>query len=297
MTLSQIECFLLVVDKMSFTEAAKLLYVSQPAISRRISLLEEEIGIELFTRINSRLALTDAGEKFAVLFRNFVNDYNRTVNEIRRETPEVSGTVRIGCADGWDVSPFLNMAKSQLMTVYPKIDLSLQFLDHEKLLRKLSRREIDLAIDQPELFARLSGITVTPIRKVSCILMFSRKHPLAEEEDLTLSSFRSHVFYMRASDDIQDLSGSVLRACLSCGFRPEIEYVDSQSAAYAKMLNEDGVFFADEYLIEAQNPLFSHIRLPFERTIALAGLKDKSPAGSVVETTIIKCCEDVFGNV
>jgi len=295
MTLSQIECFLLVVDKMSFTEAAKILYVSQPAISRRISLLEEELGMELFYRSNSRLCLTDAGVRFARLFRNFIDDYSRTISEIRSEMPSITGTVKIGCADGWDISPFLNGAKKQLESTFPGISLSVSFSDHEVLMRKLAKKELDMVIEQQDLFTTVPNVDLTPLRKVKCILMYSAGHPLAGEENLNLYSFRDHVLYMRSSAALQNMSGTVIDACIASGFKPEIEYVDSQAAAFAKMLSDDGVFFADELLIESHNPLFRFIRLPFDRTIALVSDKDKSPASEIVEKTIISCCLEQFG--
>ena len=60
MTIQQIQYFLMAAEKMSFTETAKVMYVSQPAVSRQISLLEEEIGLELFRRNKSTLQLTGA---------------------------------------------------------------------------------------------------------------------------------------------------------------------------------------------------------------------------------------------
>lgn len=294
MTLSQIECFLLVGEKLSFTEAAKILYVSQPAISRRIGLLEEELGVELFTRNNSRLVLTDAGNRFYQLFRNFIDEYDRTLNDIRNDVPSVSGNVRIGCADGWDIGPFLNIPHRQLQTIYPGITLSVQFCDHEVLMKKLSRKELDLVIEQQDLFTTIEGLSVTPIHKAKCILMFSASHPLAEEEDLNMYSFRNSVFYMRSSEAMPTFNSPVIEACLSYGFRPKIEYVDSQSAVYAKMLNEEGVFFADELIIESHNPLFRHIVLPFDRTIALISSKDCSTACSVVRNMILSHCRETL---
>ena len=61
MTIQQIQYFLMAAEKMSFTETAKVMYVSQPAVSRQILLLEEEIGLELFRRNKSTLQLTGAG--------------------------------------------------------------------------------------------------------------------------------------------------------------------------------------------------------------------------------------------
>lgn len=295
MTLSQIECFLLVVDKMSFTEAARVLYVSQPAISRWISLLEEELGFELFYRNNSKLFLTDAGARLSHLFRNFLNEYNQTISDLNAGTLEVTGTVRIGCADGWDISPFVNDAKKLLHELYPDIHLAVSFSDHEELVRQLANKEIDLVIEQQDLFMTVQDITVTPLHSASCILMFAADHPLAGEAELNLYSFRNSVFYIRSSENMQGISRNVIDACIFSGFRPKIEYVDSLSAAYAKMLSDDGVFFADEYILAAHNDLFRFITLPFKRTIALISSNDKNSACSIAENTIISCCRDLFG--
>ena len=72
MTIQQIQYFLMAAEKMSFTETAKVMYVSQPAVSRQISLLEEEIGLELFRR-------------------------NREIrNELKTDAHKLSGVVTLG---------------------------------------------------------------------------------------------------------------------------------------------------------------------------------------------------------
>lgn len=297
MTLSQIECFLLVAEKMSFTKAGEILYVSQPAISRRISLLEDELGAVLFYRNNSKLTLTEVGEKFNRLFKKFLADYNQTLRECRSENVQVQGNVRIGCADGWDISGFYNKALAQISQEYPNISISLEYLDHEDLAKMLSRNELDLVIDQQELFTNIPDITISPICESQCILMYSKNHSLAggDENVLTLSSFKDSIFYLRTSDRLESLSNMVIQACLRSGFRPRVEYVRSQSAAYAKMLTGDGVFFADEYIIEKSNPLFSYIYLPFSRTITLANSNELSQACVLVENAILKSSEEVYG--
>ena len=61
MTQTQINCFLAVARERSFTRAANSLYISQPAISRSISKLEDELGFQLFERRESALTLTTHG--------------------------------------------------------------------------------------------------------------------------------------------------------------------------------------------------------------------------------------------
>ena len=64
----QIEYFLAVSKYLSFTKAAEALYVSQPAISRRISMLEEQLGVKLIKRTKRTVEMTEAGKKFQSFF-------------------------------------------------------------------------------------------------------------------------------------------------------------------------------------------------------------------------------------
>src|SRR5262247_2290568 len=64
MELSQAEAFVAIVRRGGFTRASAALHLSQPAISRRLHLLERELGAPLFERIRSGVVLTEAGRAF-----------------------------------------------------------------------------------------------------------------------------------------------------------------------------------------------------------------------------------------
>ena len=64
MELDQVEAFVAIVRKGGFTRAAAALHLSQPAVSRRVRLLEHAVGAPLFERIRSGVVLTDAGRAF-----------------------------------------------------------------------------------------------------------------------------------------------------------------------------------------------------------------------------------------
>ena len=103
MTIQQIQYFLMAAEKMSFTETAKVMYVSQPAVSRQILLLEEEIGLELFRRNKSTLQLTGAGERLAAFFSKTFQEYRQIRNELKTDAHKLSGVVTLGStAVGYD---------------------------------------------------------------------------------------------------------------------------------------------------------------------------------------------------
>lgn len=297
MTRAQIQCFLTVVDKMSITEAAKVLYVSQPAVSRRISQLEEELGTKLFSRDNARLMLTPAGIRAVEIFRDFENKIERFMQEAERtvDLSAARGTVRLGVADGWDISRWFGKITEVLKERYPDIKLELACQSHEELIRMLEKKEVDMVMDQKELFSGISGVRIHPIRKMKCILMYSKSHPLAGKNDLRLGDFRNYPFYVAVSKKAEIFILDMLQACLSEGFIPKVEYINSLSATYVKLLSENGVFFADEFLIAKDQERFAHILLPSERILCLGCRSGLSGACDAVEEVIIECSsEDLF---
>ena len=64
MTFTQLRCFIEVAHQLNFARAAETLYISQPAVSRQIHALENELGVRLFDRTRHVVALTSAGESF-----------------------------------------------------------------------------------------------------------------------------------------------------------------------------------------------------------------------------------------
>ena len=64
MNIDNLKCFILVADNLSFARAAEELYISQPAVTKQINNLEQELGITLFIRSTRHVELTQAGMQF-----------------------------------------------------------------------------------------------------------------------------------------------------------------------------------------------------------------------------------------
>lgn len=96
MKLNLLKIFITVVEKGSFTEAAQVLYISQPAISKAIKNLEEDLNVTLFKRDKRKgLLLTDIGEKVLVLARQMLDIENRIYQTTFRENNFFGGKIKI----------------------------------------------------------------------------------------------------------------------------------------------------------------------------------------------------------
>lgn len=97
MNVNNLKIFIKVAERMSITEAANDLYISQPAVSKAIRNLEEQLDIKLFQRDKKiGLIITDVGSEILVLARQMINIENKIIQVASRENKLLGGKVKIG---------------------------------------------------------------------------------------------------------------------------------------------------------------------------------------------------------
>lgn len=94
MEFHQLRYFVAAAEEMSMSRAAGRVHVSQPALSRQIALLEEEIGVLLFDRIRKRIHLTEAGRFFLVKAKQLLCDAELVLPK-EVPTPELAGLIAL----------------------------------------------------------------------------------------------------------------------------------------------------------------------------------------------------------
>lgn len=169
MTQSQITYFLTVAETLSFSKAAATLFVSQPAVSKQVSLLEEELGLTLFDRTRQGVFLTETGRLFCEMFRDFINRFHATMDEAQHVNRRLHDRVRIGCSEGFHLSEFYTDIQSFFDAKYPNIELELSNNRADRLLPALKQGKIDLMIslgpppsNSPDLILRKLNLPRTP---------------------------------------------------------------------------------------------------------------------------------------
>ena len=96
MKLRQLEYFCAVAEEKSISAAARELHVAQPPISRQISQLEEELGVQLFLRGSKGMSLTDAGQSLYQQTQQIFQDIRRVEDSVRSVGTGMSGRIKLG---------------------------------------------------------------------------------------------------------------------------------------------------------------------------------------------------------
>lgn len=140
-----LKTFLTICRVGSITKAAQLLYISQPALSRQIQDLEEELGCKLFDRSKRQLALTESGFLLQQRAQEILNLDERTKKELRENAGFLSGELRIGCVESSAVR-FLADKFQAFRATYPQVQFELYSADGDDIRSALDHDRIDMGI-------------------------------------------------------------------------------------------------------------------------------------------------------
>lgn len=178
MTLVQLRHMISLADTGSFSRSAEALFLTQPALSRSVRALEDELGQPLFDRVGRRSELTPFGREVLRRARQLVSDADELAASGRRMREGLAGTVRIGMGSGPGamlMTPLLGL----MATRHPGVHLDVARGNTERLVQALRERRLDaLALDARSLSPALD-LRVTSLVQMRAAFMCRPGHPLA----------------------------------------------------------------------------------------------------------------------
>jgi len=137
--------FRLVAERQSFTNAAEILHVSQPAVTAHIKALEEELGVRLLERINTGARLTKAGERLHAYAREVNQLTQETLQEIGAMSGEERGRLSVG-ASTTIAQYLLPRLLADFLAAHPRIELSVQSANTAQIVAQVLARKMDLGL-------------------------------------------------------------------------------------------------------------------------------------------------------
>ena len=254
MTLNQMKYFIAVARCLSFTEAARSLFMTQPALSRQIRAMEEELGTRLFVREKKTLKLTPGGSVLYNGLPDFLRQYEELMGDARNANRGHEGRLRLGILDIYDVSGLLPPVVSAFRQRYPRIRLTMERYSLGELPELLYENRLDVVCTYGfSLFDKPDLVTVNVQKFDSCI-MLSREHPLACKEDLTLEDLRQENFVQLGSKASLEGYQYISRLLDKGGISPAITQVEKNEDVLLWVEMGLGVAVTSNRTVEAHNP-------------------------------------------
>ena len=184
MNLAAFDAFIKVMETGSISMAAELLFITQPAVTKRIHTLENYFGVKLFESAGRGVQPTHAANSLLPKVKNWINELNDIHHTLSHEQDEVRGTVKIGTSHHIGLHHLPDYLK-QYTQRFSEVVLDVHFVDSEQAHEQVLAGDLELAFLTlpPILDSRLKYINIwdDPLVFVSALF-----HPLAEKKNLQL---------------------------------------------------------------------------------------------------------------
>jgi len=198
MEFAALKAFVAVAETGSFSVAAERLFLTQPAVSKRIAALESELDTRLFDRIGRTVTLTEAGVALLPRAQSMLVELKDSIRAISSLSGEVRGTLRFATSHHIGLHRLPPTLKHYTQA-YPQVRLDIRFMDSEAACVAVEHGDLELGIvTLPP--APSSNLTTEVIWQDPLGIVVSRSHPLTGKADVTLGELAQHVAVLPSSN-------------------------------------------------------------------------------------------------
>ena len=216
MELRHLRYFVETARELHFARAAEKLNVTQPALSRQILALENELGVELFSRSNKwKIELTQAGKLFFIEAQKILKDSTRAINLARSAGAGGCGRLAIGAISAAIESKAFTSALRVMREKFPMLTIEVVDSSSGDLLERVRQREIDIAfLRSVPAFPADESLVCAHLWSDPLRVAVPSTHPLASQSEVELAQLSDESFIM-----IPERNPSTLRQYVETFFR------------------------------------------------------------------------------
>ncbi|EKN46476.1 MULTISPECIES: LysR family transcriptional regulator [Pseudomonas syringae group] len=218
MDLANLNAFLAIAETGSFSGAGERLHLTQPAISKRIVGLEQQLGVRLFDRLGREVSLTEAGRALlprAYQITNVLDDTRRALTNLNGE---VSGRLKLITSHHIGLHRLPPLLREFTRT-YPAVALDIRFMDSEAAYDEILHGRAELAVitlaPEPHALVRATAVWDDPLDFVA-----APEHPLANSGPMELEDIARYPAVLPSDNTFTHKIVSTL--CEAHGLKPDI---------------------------------------------------------------------------
>ena len=218
MDFQKLSYFMAVAKHEHITNAANEMNISQPALSRIISQIEEELGVKLFDRGGRQLHLNQCGKAFLTFCTRTLLDYKDFQAEIQEISSGEGGRLAVAVSFPYREPDWLQYLTRAFVRTHPGVSFLLDNKNLDQIKQSLYERETDIALSDVPVTGK--NILWRDLFSENIGVLLSAEHPLAKKSILCMDDLRNEKFLCNnTSSENHDYTIGI---CAKAGFSPDI---------------------------------------------------------------------------
>ncbi len=233
MDIQQLKNFLVLCDTLNYRKAAGEINIVQPALSRQIQLLENEMGALLFNRSRRTVTLTEAGMFFQKEAGRILQDLDKTITRAAQMHHGEAGEVRIthaSSAMNTVVPSFLVKVKNK----WPNLKTIAQETSNFEQIEMLLTRKADIGV-APNIMLPPEMNSKTLYRE-NYVLILPSGHPLAKNKTIDLAALKDETFILPQVSTGVGYVEAILQICQGFGFKPDVAHESAHAMGVLRLV-------------------------------------------------------------
>jgi DNA-binding transcriptional LysR family regulator len=233
MDIQTLKNFLILCETLNFRIAAERISIVQPALSRQIQLLEENVGALLFERDKRNVNLTEAGHYFRKECERILGELEKAITKTSQLHNGEAGEINIGHSSS-AMQSILPQFLISIKKALPDIRTSLSEIANRQLIEMLLHRKIDIAFG-PNIVPP-SAISSKIIYEENFVIVLPKNHPVSANNFTDLSVFANENFIIPPLALGYGYVEVLLQICQQHGFNPNIVHESAHSLSVQRLV-------------------------------------------------------------
>jgi DNA-binding transcriptional LysR family regulator len=276
MDIQQLKNFLTLCDTLNYRQAAAQINIVQPALSRQIQLLENEIGALLFNRNNRTVTLTAAGLLFKKETNRILQDLQKIIIQTSLLHHGEAGEIKVTHAS----SAMNTVVPAFLVTLkhkWPNLKTIVQEASNVQQIEMLLARKTDMGV-APNIMLP-AAVNSKILYKENFVLILPHNHPFTKKKLTDLSVLKNESFILPRLNEGAGYVETILKICQGFGFNPNVVHESAHSTGVLRLV-EAGLGISIEPLSSVRSTnmnvkLIELKSLPQKATMMLFWLRER----------------------
>lgn len=226
MDLRHLRYFQAVAEELSFSKASRRLRIAQPALSRAVQDLEQEMGVRLLDRDRRSVRLTPAGTVLLQETGLLMDRLDESLRRVRRAAAGEDGELRLGYI-GPPTQPFLGRLLREYRERFPRITVILEERTPERVWEMVSRGRLAIGLTRPVLAHEALGLKALTLRQETLCAVVPAGHALTRRTAVSWKDLAGEPIILLARREGAGSHDSILAACQEAGFAPRVAHTPS----------------------------------------------------------------------